>query len=93
MARKHKHKPSVRSVEPLVYASKLSPKAVDQFIAEAKHLDYRTARYDRWTADLEAKIKAALVDCRDVPEMKAALNHVVVAEIGGGYFGRGPFAL
>lgn len=88
-----KHKASTRSTEPLMYASRLSPKAVDQFIAEAKHLDFRTTRYDRWTPDLEARIKVALVPCRDVPEMKAALNGIVVSEIGGGYFGRGPFAL
>jgi hypothetical protein len=78
---------------PLKFKSGLSEQSVEKFIAEAKHLDFRTMRYDRWTADLESKIKAALVPCRDVPEMKATLNGIVVSEIGGGYFGRGPFAL
>lgn len=86
-------KPKTRKPKTLTFKSGLSEQGIDKFIAEAKHFDFRTARYDHWTPELEQTIKAALVECRDLPDMKATLNGIVVSEIGGGFLGRGPFAL
>jgi hypothetical protein len=77
---------------PKQFRSGMSEQAVTTFIDEAEHTDYGTPRYP-WPNAVKVKIRRALKDCRDLPDMKQALNRVVVEEMGGGFLGRGPFPL
>lgn len=77
---------------PTQFRSGMSALAIDTFISEAEHMDYGTKRWP-WPTAIKSKIKRALVPCRDLPEMRTKLNEVVVAELGVGYLGRGPFPL
>lgn len=69
----------------------LSEKATDQLVAHAETLDRGTSRHP-WPAGLAAKAKAAIEGLKTIPDCEKAINALVVAELGGGLHGRGPFA-
>lgn len=70
------------------YASGLSESAIARLIQDAQELDQGTARHP-WPTKLERRLKVDLLDCRDMAELRAKINEIVVKELGGH---RGPFA-